>query len=117
MSDRLEAQLLSLLGEEGYIRLLEAHGGVLTYVPHRVDRTKLADEIGLDHARALSEEYGGDYLQVPVSRAFRAHFYRRAGMTLKQIARRLTMSESGVYRLFREAKKRGHSERQFSLFE
>lgn len=95
-----EEMLLRLLGPAGFIRLVEAYGGVRLYVPETASRTDLVKEIGDRAALKLADRWGGFYIRVPLAKEFRARHYRAAGASNAQIARRLGMTEPGVNQLF-----------------
>lgn len=105
MAAPITKTLIELLGRDGYLRLIEAHGGTRLYVPNSTVHSRLHDEIGEDTANALSDFCGGNYLKVPLDRAFRARHYRSAGFSNARIARKLGITESGVERLFNRARK------------
>lgn len=99
-------KLNALLGDEGYLALLEAHGGLRLYIPLNAEHSNLSEDIGTEAAKRLSEEYGRDYIRVPLARDFRALQYRLKGWNNRQIASRLCLTESGVERLFQKLKRR-----------
>ncbi|MBX9873368.1 MAG: helix-turn-helix domain-containing protein [Beijerinckiaceae bacterium] len=90
------------------LALIEAEGGCSVYVPVEPNQgMPLARAIGLDAARSLAAEWGGDYITVPLARAWRVRVYRSEGATQRQIARRLGISESQVWKLLRDAGRTG----------
>lgn len=113
--DQLSAELLEILGEDVFIRLVEHHAGCRLFVPIKVATTRrfersgieiqrfhdLAREVGLEAAQLLSARYGGDYIRVPLARTARAKRYRLEGLSLAKIAVRLGVGETGVDKLFR----------------
>ncbi len=100
--ENLSESLHSLLGDEGYLALLESYGGLRLYVPQNAERSALSDDIGEEPAKRLSEEYGREYIKVPLAREFRALQYRSNGWTNRQIALRLCITESGLDGIFRK---------------
>ncbi len=117
--ERLSTELLRLLGEDAYLRLAEAYGGIRLFVPQAGD-TQLAEAIGTAAARVLTSRYGRSYLRVPLARAARARQYRSHGMSNAQIARKLGIAESSVDKLFArmpdKPKKGSADPRQLKLF-
>lgn len=98
---KLSDELMEMLGPEGFLKLVEAHGGIRTYIPEEPHGSQLAGEIGVDNAARLSKSFARSYIPVPLARAFRARHYRGLGETNSRIARRLGITESGVNKLFR----------------
>lgn len=104
MSD-LTTELYEALGDAGFLKLTDTHGGIRIYVPKEPHGSALANEIGVDNAARLSKMFSGGYIRVPVAREFRARHYRRQGESNSMIARRLGLSETGVEKLFSRAPK------------
>jgi hypothetical protein len=100
--ENLGESLHSLLGDEGYLSLLEAYGGLRLYVPQNTANSNLSEDIGEEPAKLLSDEYGREYIRVPLAREFRALQYRKNGWTNRQIASRLCLTESGLERIFQK---------------
>nr|WP_153315427.1 sigma factor-like helix-turn-helix DNA-binding protein [Agrobacterium tumefaciens] len=98
--------MLSTLGEDGFFSLVEAHAGVRLYVPSDPERSELSSTIGVDAAYRLAKAYPGGYIRVPLAREFRARRYVDAEMSNRDIAKRLGLTESGVERLLKRARKR-----------
>ncbi|WP_244617918.1 hypothetical protein [Rhizobium sp. RU35A] len=101
----IERELIDLLGEEGFIRLVEAFGGTRLYVPIHSERSSLGTLIGPENAALLSKRYARIFLKVPVSKTLRAIRYREAGLSNPDIATRLVITESAVEQIFRRARK------------
>lgn len=99
--NHLTAELRHALDDAGFLSLVEHYGGIRLYVPHRVDGSALAGDIGADHAAALVRRYAGDYLRVPLARAFRVRHYRAAGHSNAAIARKIGVTETAVNKLVR----------------
>lgn len=104
MNEDLVAELLDTLGPDGFYALVEAHAGVRLYVPADPDRSDLSESIGHEHAKRLSKVFPCGYIKVPLAREFRALRYRENGMSNRQIARRLGLTESGVEKLLKRAR-------------
>ncbi len=113
--------LLRLLGPEGLAILADRYAGTRLFVPESLDRTKLADEVGMEIATKLVQRYGRDYIPVPLVRDLRARHYRAAGMSNAKIARRLGITEASVNRIFQRMdnvpEKGSADPRQPSLFD
>ncbi len=106
MSEDLTTELMDILGEDGFFTLTESYAGVRLYVPGDPARSELPAIIGHDNAIRLSNVFPGSYVRVPLARTFRAMRYRDAGLTNREIARRLGLAENGVEKLFIRVKKR-----------
>ena len=85
------------LGPDGTLRLIETHGGTRLYVPKSANATDLAGELGADLLAALVAWRPGEHVMVPVARDWRAQVYQARGESYAQIARRLCMTENGVW--------------------
>lgn len=97
-------RLVATLGSrEAALRLIEARGGLTIYVPHNIDRSDLAAELGEALLSRLVAEHGGNYLRVPLAKAWRAQCYRSQGLSHAAIAARLQMTEEGVRKTLRLA--------------
>lgn len=101
----LKTQLAAVLGQEGLVRFCQEYGGTRVYVPHKLaDDHDIVTTIGRDLADKLSRAMAPCTIRVPLARRERALYYRAAGMSDAQIARRLGITENGVGKLFsREA--------------
>ena len=99
------AELVRLVGPQATLTLVELHGGTRLFVPKSANQgTRLAREIGLSAAHALSAEYGGLMVKVPMAKPWRARIYRGEGMTYPAIARRLGTTEGRVWAWLNAAK-------------
>ena len=101
MSERLEDELLALLGAEDFIRLVEAYGGERRYIPKSETGTEISGKLGEGVAAQLAKRFGGDELSIPLARGFRARQYRADRLNNREIAKRLGISVNGVEKLFR----------------
>ena len=110
-------ELLSILGEVDFVRLVEARGGLRLFVPHGV----VIEDLGETISDKLRDRYAGSYLRVPLARAFRARLYRERGMSNAAIARKLGITETGVDKLFQrmpnKPAKGSRDPRQIDLFQ
>lgn len=96
--------LVAMLGSrEAALALIEARGGRKLYLPQGATRTELTEILGVAVVERLGRQCGGDRLRVPVGRAWRIQVYRARGMSIGDIASRLSMTEVGVYRSLKSA--------------
>lgn len=105
MSEVLVAELLEILGPDGFFRLVETFPGLRLYVAADLALSELPAAIGEENAVRLSKHFPGGYFKVPLARGFRALRYREAGMGNREIATKLGMTETGVEKLLKRAKK------------
>jgi hypothetical protein len=88
------------IGAEALLLLVEQHGGIRLYIPKDINQgSSLARSVGLPAARALSRMFGGEWIKVPIARAWRVRVYRQRGETYQSIARRLLITEGQVGKL------------------
>ncbi|MCD2176464.1 hypothetical protein [Rhizobium sp. C1] len=104
MNADLTGELMAALGEDGFFVLTEAYAGVRLYVPANIERSDLPETIGRDHAARLAKAYPGGYIRVPLAREFRARRYVASGMTIREIALKLGLTETGVNKLIKRAR-------------
>lgn len=105
------------MGEDGYLDLVEACGGQVTYIPKSAKNTELAKLVGEDLAIILAQHYGGEHLDIPLSRPFRAKAFHARGKTVKWISQHLLMSERHVYKVLAELDPIDRRRGQADLFE
>jgi len=102
MRELLLDDLKALLGDAGFIALVQAFGGTRLYVPEKPQPdSELVTAIGEEAARRLTRRYAPDVLRVPLAREELAIHYRAAGLSNRDIARKLRITETGVNKLFR----------------
>ena len=100
--DQAVRRLLRLLGAEGLLALTEAYGGRRVYVPMARRRTsRLREVLSECQVDAIAAHCGGEYLVVPLARAWRAAIYRARGESYAVIAGKLGCTESAVGKLLR----------------
>lgn len=118
--ERGTAELLRLLGEADFLRLVEWRGGIRVFVPSSGDTSEIASHIGDAAAEKLGRAHAGTFIRVPLARDLRARHYRAAGHSNAEIARKLGMSETGVDKLFHRMPKKpvkgSRDPRQADLF-
>lgn len=100
VSDRLSAELLRLIGAADFIALTETFGGRRLFLPKGTGRGELQGALSEASLAALSSEFAGSYIRVPLARDFRARHYREHGLSNAQIARKLLITETAVDKLF-----------------
>lgn len=105
MSEDLTHELLEMLGENAFLALVEARGGTRLFVPDDPTRSQLIDIIGGQAAHRLARKYGRCYIKVPIARTMRALHMVRQGKTNSEVALHLRMTESGVEKLLKRARK------------
>lgn len=121
LSEGLSFELFELLGHEGFMQLVEQYGGLRIYIAAG-DASKLTENLPQNVMKKLASRYRGDVIRVPLAKHYRARHYRLTGMSDREIARKLGMTETGVEKLFktvptkRPAKRLFHDPRQIDLF-
>jgi DNA-directed RNA polymerase specialized sigma24 family protein len=82
------------------LALINALGGTRVYFAATPDAEgELARAIGLDAARRLGQALAGSLLTIPLARHWRIRILREVeGLTYRQIAQRLGMTENAVWR-------------------
>lgn len=106
MSEESTADLMELLGADGFYSLVEALGGLRIYVPGDLTRSELPAQIGYEAAARLSKAYTNGYIKVPLAREFRVRRYIEAKMSNRDIAKRFGLTEAGVAKLIRRARQK-----------
>lgn len=97
----LSRHLVQILGEEDFVRLCQELGGTRVYVPyHCRPESELVDAVGVEACEKLSRALAPATIRVPLARRERALYYRAAGLSNPQIARKLGITETGVDKLF-----------------
>lgn len=90
--------IVSLIGDEAALKLVETYGGQRIQVPARATAScALARAVGLTAARALVTEFRGTKLAVPLCKRWRILHLRARGLSYAAIARELTVSEATVH--------------------
>lgn len=98
---RLSDDLKALLGDAGFLALVEAFGGTRLYVTGKPDADhQITEALGERGATLLARRYSPAIIRVPLAREERARHYRAAGDSNARIARRLGMTEPGVEQMF-----------------
>lgn len=96
----MTSDLMAILGEEAFLRLAAQFGGTELYVPSQLaEDHPIVAAIGLSLAQRLARFYAPTAIRVPLARRERAIRLRKQGLSQREIARRLGMTESGIYKL------------------
>lgn len=99
---KLTHHLRAILGDDGFIRLVEALGGTRIYVSWEMkDTSEVVQAVGRVAANKLSNAFAPATIRVPLARRERALYYRKTGLSDARIASKLGMTENGVGKLFR----------------
>jgi len=97
----LTLHLKAILGEEGFVLLAEALGGVRAYIPYSFgDDHEIVRLLGREAAEKLSRAMAPAAIRVPLGRRERALYWRAQGLSDRQIALKLGITENGVGKLF-----------------
>lgn len=94
------ARFSAHLTPDQLLAFIEAFGGTRVYFAATPDACgRLVQVVGLDAARRLGHALAGSLLTVPLARHWRIRILRDGeGLSYRDIARRLGMSESAVWR-------------------
>ncbi|MGD9769469.1 MAG: hypothetical protein AB7U62_17680 [Pseudolabrys sp.] len=106
-------RLVDIVGAEATLALIEAHGGTRFYVP-RMPNERLVAIVGEPGAAALASLLGGEYLKLPLARAWRVLVYQARGLSYPAIARRVGCTEGAVWRTL---SRHGLTQTQYDLFD
>lgn len=99
---KLTHHLRAILGDDGFIRLVEALGGVRIYVSWEMrDTNDVVQAVGRVAANKLSKAFAPATIRIPLARRELALHYRKQGLTDQAIARKLRITENGVGKLFK----------------
>lgn len=95
---------VDLLGVDTTLALVEGFGGTLIRVPKDppLSNHPLLEALGDGGMARLIAYFGGDRLAVPLARQWRFRLYSARGMTRRQMARKLGVTENTIYKWFRE---------------
>lgn len=109
-----------LVSARAAMRLVEAFPGTVLYIPKKVSDGHELLAIGEEDAYAISGEFGGNHITIPMSfispRQRRLLIYRLASekMSRREIALRAECTERRVYQILNDAG--SVDDRQSSLF-
>ena len=97
-------ELAEQCGSDVALRLLGEYGGCHVVVPREIHPDHpIALRLGLQAARAICRTYGGEILTIPKGDSARRHIrnesnrhHRRAGSSLRDLARQFNLTERQV---------------------
>jgi hypothetical protein len=98
-SATMESRLLEILGEDAFVMFVENQGGLRVFIPKNPDRSSLSNYIWRENVERLAAVFGGEYIIVPLARAYRMAVYKRRGYTHSRMARLLGVTENAVCRM------------------
>lgn len=98
------ARYAQLIGPDAALKLAEARGGTIIYVPHPpVDEANvLSGVIGVEATAKLAEAFPGNQLKIPLGREWRAVVYRQAGLPVVSVALLLGCDRGTIQRILRD---------------
>lgn len=98
------ARYAQLIGPEAALKLAEARGGTIIYVPHPPvdDANVLSGVIGVEATAKLAEAFPGNHLKIPLGREWRAVVYRHAGLSVVSVALLLGCDRGTIQRILRD---------------
>lgn len=109
-------EIEKFLSYEQYILLLKEFSGLRKYIPHKMRyNNDFARVFGLDFATHLSQEFGGNYIDVPCKmlhardRKQLIIHLRKKGTRICDIARRVSCSERRVFQILSNHKHQMHT--------
>ncbi|MDT8446176.1 MAG: Mor transcription activator family protein [bacterium] len=103
-------ELVSILGQEGALKLIQRFGGTALYIPHNPPQNHaLSLVLGPEGAARLASYYGGENLYLPLGRQWLREQQRRMIHDLKaqavpnnQIAQRIGCTSRWVRMVIRD---------------
>lgn len=105
--DRL-GQLLEVVSQDATLLIIETWAGRRLYVPKvAAPDQKLAQVVGFDVAKALSDQFGGLWINVPLARSWRIQIYAARGRRIPDISTALGVTTSAVSRVLAKARSAG----------
>ena len=108
------AAIAEVIGLQRTLSLAKKAGGTRLYFSKTAKpEHSLVQLVGLRAARDLANRFGGESLHVPNGRAalnsYRARALRREGRTVREIARKLGLSDRWISQLTRDIKSGGQA--------
>lgn len=98
-------ELAGTIGADATLALIEAKAGQRVHVPKSpAHAAALRAIIGPDAVAKLCESFAGCYVKVPREAAWRIRLYRARGLSYPEIAQKVGVSETHVWRVLRAAK-------------
>lgn len=98
----LKVHLHAILGDEGFVRFIQALGGKRVYFSYTFgDDSDVIQAVGRASADKLSRALAPATLRIPLARRERALAYRKQGMSDAAIARKLGVTENAVGKIWK----------------
>ncbi len=92
------AWLSQHLAPPALLTLIQAFGGTRLYVPKSPNQASpLVQAIGREAALALAAAHGGEELSIPIARHWQIRCLKQKGMSYRQIALKLGVTEITVF--------------------
>lgn len=92
------------LAPPALLALIQAFGGTRLYVPKAPNQASpLVQAIGREPALALAAAHGGEELKIPIARHWQVRCLKQRGLSYRQIALQLGISEDAVWTHLRAA--------------
>lgn len=106
--NRLERQIIDLLGEDEAHTFFEHYGGTRIYIPDMSrGMSRMKERLKAESLDRLAAEFGRDFIRCPLSREFLCRNYVRQGLSIRKIARLLRITETGVLKMVNRLKEAG----------
>ena len=104
MPSNFAEELSSIVGSDATLALIEAKAGTRLHVPkNHALAGVLRGIVGAEAAAKLCESFGGTDLKVPRDAGWRIRLYRARGLTYREIAQKVGVSETHVARVLSAA--------------
>jgi|GEM_PF-1139563 len=113
-------ELVEVIGLPAVLRLVEAAGGTMIYIPQKPDDTsRLALAMGLTAYHIFIRHYGGAHFAVPTFAAARqkSHLIARAAGTSNEVAAKYGVTERWVRMIRQRLRSTEKDTRQIDMFE
>ncbi|MEM7046973.1 MAG: helix-turn-helix domain-containing protein [Pseudomonadota bacterium] len=91
-------ELKQTAGHDAAMRLIQARGGSRFTFPTKASGSILEGIVGKDAAQMLCEQFGGDYLDIPIAHRELAVWLHQQGWSLDRIACALRRTRRSVQR-------------------
>ncbi len=99
-SQDMLGMLVRTVGTDATLLIIENWAGCRVFIPKiSKDGQKLATLIGVGRSQALSSEFAGMMISVPLARTWRCKIYWERGWSNPQIAKTLGISDNTVVRI------------------
>jgi len=103
-SERL-SELISMIGEEKTLILIEYNAGCTLYVPQTpTGNMYIVELLGLDTVKTLSENYGGEHFFIPMAKEWRIEQYYKQGLSARAIALKVGLGVNSIHNTLKRMK-------------